>query len=339
MNIKKWFKFRFSRRLITLQPAPTHSTESVKTLLVVCFDAIGDFVLSLPAIEALRRRYPDAVIELLCSPRNQALALAIEGIAACHAITLNDRLLDREGWGQLRILRMRHFDLVINLFDEPDELAMAKMLWVAQGRLLSLPLRSKSINQQKLLPLFGQKAREVAAVPASHFVHRMLAIVEGVVDVPLSLPTPCNQGYDTARFGDYAVVNLAGSQVGNTLPADLQHAILARLPVREGLSYLCFSKEPVGIERPDLVCIYPDSILDAATLIRDARAVLSTDTSIIHISSSFGVPTLVLMNNERWRDAFIPLAGRNIVLRSTTDQLAALSPAEISRQVDALMAL
>ncbi|MGL6578076.1 glycosyltransferase family 9 protein [Aeromonas hydrophila] len=308
-------------------------------MLVVCFDAIGDFILSLPAIEALRRRYPGVTIELLCSPRNQALARAIEGVAACHAITLNDRLLDRDGWRQLRALRERNFDLVVNLFDEPDELAMAKMLWVAQGRLLSLPLRPKSVTQQKLLPLFGQKAREVVAVPASHFVHRMLAIVEGVVDAPLSLPTPCNQDYDTARFGDYVVVNLAGSQVGNTLPAELQGSILARLPVLGGLSYLFFSQESVGIERPDLVCIYPDSILDAATLIRDARAVLSTDTSIIHISSSFGVPTLVLMNNECWRDAFIPLAGRNIILRSATDNLAALSPAEISRQVDALMAL
>ncbi len=47
----------------------------------------------------------------------------------------------------MRALRERHFDLVVNLFDEPDELAMAKMLWMAQGRLLSLPLRPKSATQ------------------------------------------------------------------------------------------------------------------------------------------------------------------------------------------------
>lgn len=324
MNVKKWLKFRFSRRLMAAQPAPTSSTAQVQSLLVVCFDAIGDFVLSLPAIEALRRRYPGAAIELLCSPRNQALALAIEGIAACHAITLNDRLLDREGWARLCALRHRHFDLVINLFDEPDELAMAKMLWVAQGRLLSLPLRPKSVNQQKLLPLFGQKAREVAAASSSHFVHRMLAIVEGAVDAPLSLPAPCNRAYDTARFGDYVVVNLAGSQVGNTLPANQQCDILARLPKREGVTYLYFGKALACVDRLDLICIYPDSILDAAALIRDARAVLSTDTSIIHIASSYGTPTLILMNSEPWREAFIPLTGPHRVLKAPGDRLADL---------------
>ena len=45
---------------------------------------------------------------------------------ACHPVTLNDRLWDADGWRQLRALKARQFDLVINLFDEPDELAMAK---------------------------------------------------------------------------------------------------------------------------------------------------------------------------------------------------------------------
>lgn len=330
MNLQKLVKYRLAKHLIQAQPLAALTVFPIRSLLVICFDAIGDFVLSLPAIEALRRRYPHAVIELLCSPRNLALAQAVAGVAACHAIALNDRLLDPKGWRQLRALKDRKFDLVANLFDEPDELAMAKMLFVANGRLLSLPLWHKSDNQQTLLESFRLRSKTVSAGLNPHFVHRMLAITEGEVQVPLSVPTPCNPGYDTARFGCYVVVNLSGSQGGNSIGAELQGAILTVLPVVPDLTYICFSQTPIGVERPDLICLYPDSILDAATLIRDARAVLSTDTSIIHVAASLAVPLLILMNSEPWRDAFIPLSGQFRLLRVPGDTLAALDADEVA---------
>ncbi|PJG60340.1 heptosyltransferase [Aeromonas cavernicola] len=302
----------------------------MQTLLVICFDAIGDFILSLPALGALQLRYPDASIELLCSPRNVVLAQQVAGIAACHAVVLNRELFDKPSWALLRGLRSRHFDLVINLFDEPDAVAMAKMLYIAHGKLLSLPLRYKNEAQQKLQPLFRAKAREVAAAVNPHFVYRMFAIVEGAVSGPYSVPAPCNMAFDTSRFGRYVVVNLAGSQQGNSVTARLQQDILAALPTITGLSYLCFSHTPVAIERPDLRCCYPDSILDAATLVRDAVGVCSTDTAIVHIAASYAVPTLILMNSEPWREAFIPLHGPHHVLKVAGDSLDALKPDDVT---------
>lgn len=330
MNLKKWVKFRLARFLMSCQPLAKPAVDPVRSLLVICFDAIGDFVLSLPALEALRRRYPHASIELLCSPRNLALAQAIDSVRACHPVALNDLLLDPSGWWQLRTLKARRFDLVVNLFDEPDELAMAKMLYVANGRLLSLPLWHKNDSQQALLGLFRQRSREVSTSTYPHFVHRMLAIAEGEIQIPLSIPTPCNPDYDTTHLGSYVIVNLVGSQGGNSIAVEQQCAILAALPVVSKLTYICFSQTPAGVERPDLTYLYPDSILDAAALIRDARAVLSTDTSIIHIASSLSVPQLILMNNEPWRDAFIPLTGQYRLLRVPGDTLAALDADEVA---------
>lgn len=333
MNLQKWIKNQLARYLIQAQPAATFAHEPVKYLLVICFDAIGDFVLSLPALRALQCRYPDAKIELLCSPRNLTLAEKVDGVVACHPVTLNDRLCDRAGWRQLRALKARQFDLVINLFDEPDELAMAKMLFVANGRLVSLSLRRKSDNQQKLLGLFRQRAREVAIGAEPHFVHRMLAIVEGEGEAQLSVPCPCNPDYQTHHFGRYLIVNLAGSQAGNSVGLAQQRAILSALPMQKDIHYLCFSPRPIGIDRPDLIYLYPDSILDSATLIRDAQAVVSTDTSIIHIAASYSVPTLILMNSEPWRDAFIPLTGQHRLLRVPGETLAALDANEVAAVV------
>lgn len=336
MNLTKFAKFRFARHLLRAQPAAKKIEEPVHSLLVICFDAIGDFVLSLPALDALKRRYPEAAVELLCSPRNATLARTVDGVVACHPVTLNDRLWDADDWRQLRALKARQFDLVINLFDEPDELAMAKMLFVANGRLVSLPLRHKSDNQQVLLPDFRQRAREVAAAREPHFINRMLAIVEGETSAA-NIPCPCNPDYKTRSFGRYVIVNLAGSQRGNTIERALQAELLRALPVQANLRYLLFSREPLTVSRPDLVALYPDSILDSATLIRDACAVLSTDTSIIHIAASYEVPTLILMNSEPWRDAFIPLYGSHQLVRASGESLATLKVAEVTAALNSML--
>ncbi|EZH79411.1 glycosyltransferase family 9 protein [Aeromonas hydrophila] len=342
MNLKKLLTHSIARWLIGRAPdaAPCPAGAEVKRVLVVGYDAIGDFILTLPAIARLRDMYPAARLELVCSQRNQLLAASVAGIDECHVITLNDTLWPASMWCKLRELRQRQYDLVINLFDEPDDIAMAKLLLLANGRLQSLPLRFKSEGQQKLLPLFNQKATIVSSRPVrDHFVYRMLSVTGEQTEVPVTMPSPCNEQLNTGAYGRYLLVNLTGSQVGNSMTEAQIDGILAQLPAYQGISYLVFSRQPVACPRQDMRVLFPDTILDAAKIIKDARGVISTDTSIIHISSSFGVPTLVLMNNERWRDAFIPLAGRNIILRSTTDKLAALPPAEISRQVDALMAL
>ncbi|MGL5128929.1 MAG: glycosyltransferase family 9 protein [Aeromonas popoffii] len=342
MNFKKLLINQIAKWMIGRQPLAIPGAVEVEPtrVLVICYDAIGDFILSLPAIARLREMYPAARLELVCSRRNERLAASVAGIDECHVITLNDTLLSAGMWCKLRELRHRQYDMVINLFDEPDDIAMAKLLFLANGRLQSLPLRFKSEAQQRVLPLFNQKATIVSSRPIrEHFVYRMLSVTGDQTHVPVTIPSPCNEQLDTRAYGPYLLVNLTGSQVGNSMVDQQINGILAQLPVYPGISYLVFSKRPLACQRQDMTALFPDTILDAAKLIKDARGVISTDTSIIHISSSFGVPTLVLMNNESWRDAFIPLSGRNIILRSTTDNLSALSPVEISRQVDALMTL
>ncbi|MFM1643151.1 glycosyltransferase family 9 protein [Aeromonas salmonicida] len=342
MNFKKLLINQIAKWMIGSQPlAISRAAELEPTrILVICYDAIGDFILSLPAIDGIRNKYPTARIDLVCSQRNEVLAASVQGIDQCHVITLNDTLLPLSMWRKIRQLRQRQYDVVINMFDEPDDIAMAKMLSLANGRLLSLPLRFKSLQQQKLLPLFNEKATLAPSRPTQdHFVYRMLSVVGEQSCAAVTIPSPYNAKLDTSGYGRYLLVNLTGSQVGNSMADEQINGILAKLPVYPGVSYLVFSKRPLACQRQDMTALFPDTILDAAKIIKDAQGVISTDTSIIHISSSFGVPTLVLMNNESWRDAFIPLSGRNIILRSTTDNLSALSPVEISRQVDTLMAL
>lgn len=203
MNLKKLLTHSIARWLIGRAPdaAPCPAGTEVERVLVVGYDAIGDFILTLPAIARLREIYPTARLELVCSRRNQLLAASVVGIDECHVITLNDTLLPASMWCKLRELRQRRYDLVINLFDEPDDIAMAKLLLLANGRLQSLPLRFKSEGQQKLLPLFNKKATIVSSRPVrDHFVYRMLSVTGEQTGVPVTIPSPAMSSWIPVRM-------------------------------------------------------------------------------------------------------------------------------------------
>ena len=170
MNFKKLLINQIAKWMIGSQPlAISRAAEPEPTrILVICYDAIGDFILSLPAIDGIRNKYPTARIDLVCSQRNEVLAASVQGIDQCHVITLNDTLLPLSMWHKIRQLRQRQYDVVINMFDEPDDIAMAKML--LSGKWSSCchsPLRFKSLQQQKLLPLFNEKATLAPSRPHS----------------------------------------------------------------------------------------------------------------------------------------------------------------------------
>ena len=85
----------------------------IKRILVMRFSAIGDIILTLPVIDALHARYPDADIDYVTSQENIDLVSRHPGT---HRIWPFDRSL---GFRELRrfgtMLRERNYDLVVDL--------------------------------------------------------------------------------------------------------------------------------------------------------------------------------------------------------------------------------
>ncbi len=53
----------------------------------------------------------------------------------------------------------------------------------------------------------------------------------------------------------------------------------------------------------------------------------------MHIALSHGTRCLVMMNNESWRDAFLPLNEAGVVLRSSTDKISDINLSVLSQSV------
>ena len=105
----------------------TPATFSPKRILIIRVDLIGDLVMSLPAIQVIKRTYPEAEIDLLAVPSSAKVVASDSDIAQVIAYDPNiwrrpQALLSWRNWRNLfalwRRLHARHYNIAINLFGE-----------------------------------------------------------------------------------------------------------------------------------------------------------------------------------------------------------------------------
>ena len=136
VGLSLWLS-RLGKRFPTLSP----DTMQPRRILVIRLDLIGDLVLSLTAVRALKRTYPTAEIDLLALPSSAQVALCDSDLS--HIITYDPNvwrrpqaLLRPKNWRAARMvvrqLRERHYDIAVSLFG--DWAAILAMLSGARQR-------------------------------------------------------------------------------------------------------------------------------------------------------------------------------------------------------------
>ncbi|GAC1393954.1 MAG: lipopolysaccharide heptosyltransferase II [Ktedonobacteraceae bacterium] len=105
----------------------TSETFHPKRILIIRVDLIGDLVMSLTAVQVLKRTYPDAEIDLLAVPSSAKVVTSDPDIAQIVAYDPNiwrrpKALITWQNWRALFTLQQRlharHYDLAINLFGQ-----------------------------------------------------------------------------------------------------------------------------------------------------------------------------------------------------------------------------
>src|SRR5260221_7921660 len=124
---------RRGKRYPRLTPATFHP----KRILVIRLDLIGDLVLSLTVVRALKRTYPEAEIDLLAIPASAKVASFDPNITEIITYDPNiwrrpKALLQRKNWREARALwrkmHTRHYDLAVSVYAN-----WAAILAVASG--------------------------------------------------------------------------------------------------------------------------------------------------------------------------------------------------------------
>jgi ADP-heptose:LPS heptosyltransferase len=214
--------------------------------------AIGDFIVSLPAMEALRTGYT----EVWCAGQNVPLARFADSAQSIVASGL-----DRLGLlpAEEVVERLRSFDSIISWYgtNHPEFRDLVESLRLPFRFLPALPS-----PRQQAVEFYLNQARELGAAPRSRFPE-------------IRCP---------AADRKFAVMHPFASNRGKRAPMALFEEIAIRLSAKMPVHWLC------GPEEEFDGAVRIDDLYELACWLRQARIFVGNDSGISHLAAAVGTP-------------------------------------------------
>jgi ADP-heptose:LPS heptosyltransferase len=309
----------------------------VRTILCLMLGEIGDFVVTTPALAALRERYPQARITLLGRPS------IVDLIRASRLVDELLTLKPKSTIGQIEILARfaaRRWDLLVDLhvptFNTISDnarvfLRNAILMRVAGCRFrrgFATPQTAPYLTHPEAVPDDSVLTTENIAIttrrltPTSAPIKKQLGVVpEARADVGRA----CTERGWTDR--PLIAVFFAAKQPAKLWPLSMIQEFLTKLPASypghavvilggSSESWLAAALAKDDIARhPDVaVLIGKTTLAQTAAWFERARLVVATDSGPVHVAEALDRPLVALYSSHNYR-VWEPLAERAIVLR------------------------
>ena len=287
--------------------------DSYQNILIIKPSSLGDIVLALPALTALRRSFPDARISWLIRPEFAAL---VENHPHLDEIIPFDRKFLGKAWfhcgalgalvSLIRRLRNGRFDVV---FDFQGLFRTASLAWLSGCR-----KRFGRAGARELAHFFyTHKILQDTDCP--HLVDYYLTMVRaagaGDIGANFVLPETFEAVESVAKLlashkverDNYAVLVPGSAHEDKCWPTERFAQLADKITAQFGLSIVATGTEPEAgvVEKLKNEAHFPITNLAGKTSLREliillgnARLVVSNDTGPGHIAAAAGVP-LVLM--------------------------------------------
>jgi len=311
-----------SQKLMT-SGAPTVEATAVSQqsgkILVIRGGAIGDFILTLPVLVALRRQFPNARLEVLGYPHIAQLASAgglADDVKSIEARALASFFARDGQLDESLASYFAGFALIISYLYDPDEIFQSNMGRCSAAQFIVGPHRP----DEKL----ALHATEVFLKPLER-----LAIYDADPVPLLPINHPPSAAQLLRRTGQPSTLNQLALHPGSgserkNWPEENWMRLIQHLQMATRFSFLLVGGEAeVGRLRRLSAVFRPDRIesaqcLPLAELARRLQACLGFighDSGISHLAAALGLPVLVLWgesNETVWR----PRGDRVTVIRS-----------------------
>ena len=255
-------------------------------ILVIRGGAIGDFILTLPVLAALRRQFPQTRLEVLGYPHIARLAL--EGGLADEVRPIESRAL--AGFfargGELDQTLQSYFSsfaIIVSFLYDPDRIFLTNVARCSRAQFIVGPHRPDESA--------GLHATEVFLKPLER-----LAIFDAdpVPRLPLNSPRP--------TLDQIALHPGSGSERKNWPEANWAE-LLQRLAAETSMRFLLIGGEAEGERLPRLARALPAArceilasqpLVEVARRLRSSAAFIGHDSGITHLATALGVPSLAL---------------------------------------------
>ncbi|MEY4388140.1 MAG: hypothetical protein RLY20_3423 [Verrucomicrobiota bacterium] len=265
-------------------------------ILVIRGGAIGDFILTLPAIAALRNQFPETHLEVLGYPHIAQLATLGNLADRVQPIEARELAGFFAHCGELDSATADYFarfDIIVSYLYDPDDIFKANVARCSRGQFLQCPHRPNEAERAHATQVY-LKPLERLAIYDADAVPR-LAINR--------LPSTINC---------LALHPGSGSEKKNW-PESNWAALLQRLVAETSMRLLLVGGEAEGNRLARLAKDLPPQraefarslpLTELAKRLRSCTAFVGHDSGISHLAAAVGLPTLVLWGDtieEIWR--------------------------------------
>jgi heptosyltransferase-3 len=246
---------------------------SVQSILILRGGALGDFIVTLPAISLLRQAYPEAVIDLVGNRR--VAELVIDKGLIDHAYSQDESrwaaLFRSEPLGWEIETWLSRYDLIVSFWPDPDGTLRAK-----------LPVHP----EQRFI--VGE-AQPAIAPAAAHFASALepLGLTIDSLSYPLGTPEP------SARL--IALHPGSGSPRKNwPIERWIELAGWLRSERKAELLIVTGGAEPEGLLAEHGQSVRNLPLPELSEKLRHCRLFIGHDSGVSHLAAALGVPSVLL---------------------------------------------
>jgi len=315
----------------------------LKKILIIRFARLGDIILLVPALRALRKQFPGAKLDVLVDHR---YAPILKMCSAVSEVIPVNRLEMRDGnrlkalWNILRLaenVRQRGYDLVSDFhsFRETHLLTWySRARWRLGLKRIHSPYSSFCFN---LEPVVEDDSLHVSSVFLSMLAP--LGIKADASDCLLDLPcSHVNQAeeflrpYRIAGNEWFVGFNVGAGSKSRTWPQDGFAQLAVQVLHQPGARLILFSgpgEDKISLAlherlRSSRVILAKNLRLpELAALFSKCRILVSNDTGPMHLGAAVGVPTLGIFSVAR-PEHYSPLGRFSRYVRSQSIQMVAV---------------
>lgn len=304
-------------------------------ILIIRLGRIGDMILSTPLLSQLKQNITGIEIDILASKDNHKILDFDENVDNIYILNKNPLKL----FSLILKLRKKNYDII---FDPKDHYSTETYY------LAGLIKTEKRIG-------FKHSESSIFDIDVSefnkdkvHFQDRILSALKAFgikpdfeIRVPLNYPN--YNVNEKKKKSDYIIVNISASNDSKSIPFETAKYILLKLK-QEGIKTFLISS-PNDIEIVDKLCqqtgtdrAITNSITDTFEYIHLAKALISSDTSLVHIAGTYNTPVLVFSKSlDKELVKFAPKSDVNIVVKSNSSESILLSREEVYNAIDRLL--
>ena len=280
---------------------------------MVRLSSIGDIVHTLPALSALRKRFPSARIDWLVETRCRDVLLEnpeLDALVEVDTLGWRKRLLTPGTWmdiaASVRRLREREYDVVLDLQGTIKSSVAARL---ARGD-RRVGFSAAALKERAASLFYGERIDVPTNGAGLHVIDRHLQLLRALdidsrersfsIVVPEAMEEDAASTLESWGFNDFVMLNPGGSWVTKRWSPEKFGRVAAAVHREWQLPSLVLwgpgeeemAQRIVDTSEGAARLAPPTAIREANAYVRRARLFISGDTGPTHIASAFGVPVV-----------------------------------------------